>query len=62
MRDSYFRIYRKSAERTWPLVSLLHRIRLEMWSRDLSTIHRVDLRSGIATLESVSRGHTRLNN
>jgi len=55
MRDSYFRICRKSAERKWPPVSPLHHVRLEMWSRDLYTIHRIDLRSGIATLESVEQ-------
>jgi len=45
-----FRICRKSAEGAWSLVSLLHRVRFEMWSRVLYMIHRVDLSSGIRAI------------
>jgi len=53
MRDSYigFAVRARTYVITSVAIAPCRRVRLEMWSRDPGMIHRVDLRSGIATFE-----------
>jgi len=53
MRDSYFGFAVRAHNVRYHQCCYCTVYELEMWSRDLCTIHRVELRSGIAMLESV---------